>query len=382
MNKPNVFIAVDSFKGSASSKEVANYIEKGILNFRKDITINKISIADGGEGTVEALVDATNGKYREFEVTGPLGNKVNSRCGIINGDIAIIEMAEAAGLNLVKREDLNPFKATTFGVGELITHVLDMGIRKIYIGLGGSATNDGGAGMLAALGVKFFDKDNKQIGFCPDELQNLYNIDFSNLDKRIKESEIILLSDVRNILCKENGASYIYGPQKGASKEDIKKLDKILENYGNIIDSFLGEKFSEKPGSGAAGGLGYALLSLCNAKFTEGIIKIMELINLEDKIKNADLVITGEGRIDNQSVNGKAPIGIALTAKKYNIPVIAIVGSSSNNLDEIYKNGVDLVLDIINEPMNLNNAIKNVKQLLEFTGEKAIRAFYLSKDKK
>lgn len=290
-----------------------------------------------------------------------------------------MEMAESSGINLVPRENLNPYKATTYGVGQILKQILDMGIKEIYIGIGGSATNDGGAGMLAALGAKFYDSQNNEIGYTPIELSRLSRIDLTNFDSRVTKTKITILSDVRNILCGENGASYIYGPQKGASKEDIVNLDCILNNYGNIIDEYLGEKNSIKPGSGAAGGLGYALLSVCKAEFNEGIIKIMELIELEENLKDADLVITGEGRIDNQSVNGKAPVGIALTAKKYNIPVIAIVGSSDKNLTDIYKNGIDLVLDIINEPMSLDKAIKNVKELLEFTGEKAIRAFYLGR---
>lgn len=380
MKNLKVVVAVDSFKGSATSKEVANYIESGILNYKKDnISIKKIPIADGGEGTVEAIVEATSGEYKYLDVKGPLGDTVKAKFGIIKNDIAVMEMAESSGINLIPREDLNPYLATTYGVGEVIKEILNMGIKKIYIGIGGSATNDGGAGMLAALGAKFYDEDNNEIGYTPSELKKLARIDLTNFDSRITTSKITVLSDVRNILCGENGASYIYGPQKGASKEDIIELDAILQNYGNIIDKYVGEKISEKAGSGAAGGLGYALLSICRAEFTEGIIKIMELIELEENLKDADLVITGEGRIDNQSVNGKAPVGIALTAKKYDIPVIAIVGSSANNLTEIYKNGIDLVLDIINEPMSLDRAINNVKDLLKFTGEKAIRAFYLGR---
>lgn len=380
MEDLKVIIAVDSFKGSATSKEVEDYIESGILKYKKDnISIKKIPIADGGEGTVEAIVEATSGEYKYLEVKGPLGDTVKAKFGIIKNNIAVMEMAESSGINLVPRENLNPYKATTYGVGQILKQILDMGIKEIYIGIGGSATNDGGAGMLAALGAKFYDSQNNEIGYTPIELSRLSRIDLTNFDSRVTKTKITILSDVRNILCGENGASYIYGPQKGASKEDIVSLDCILNNYGNIIDEYLGEKNSIKPGSGAAGGLGYALLSVCKAEFNEGIIKIMELIELEENLKDADLVITGEGRIDNQSVNGKAPVGIALTAKKYNIPVIAIVGSSDKNLTDIYKNGIDLVLDIINEPMSLDKAIKNVKELLEFTGEKAIRAFYLGR---
>ena len=381
MKEIKVIIAVDSFKGSASSKEVAESIEKGIKKFgRSNIVTKKVSIADGGEGTVEAIVEAVNGEYKFVEVSGPFGDKVKARFGVIRGNTAVLEMAESSGLNLVKRENLNPYKANTYGVGEMLKAILDMGIRDIYIGLGGSATNDGGAGMLSSLGVKFYNLNGERIGYTPEELKNIVKVDISELDPKILEAQITVLSDVSNPLYGINGASYIYGPQKGATPQDVKILDKILENYGNIIDNTVGKNFSEKPGSGAAGGLGYALMSVCGAEFKEGIVKIMELIELENLIKDADLVITGEGRIDNQSVNGKAPVGIAKMAKKYNIPVIAIVGSSTRNLDDIYANGIDLVMDIINEPMKLERAIHDVKELLEFAGEKAMRAFFLRGD--
>lgn len=381
MKEMKIVIAVDSFKGSATSKEVSEYIENGIRRFRNEnLTVKRIGVADGGEGTVETIVDAVNGEYKTLEVQGPLGAPVTARFGVIHGNIAVMEMAESSGINLVKREELNPYKASTYGVGQMLKAAFDMGIRDIYIGLGGSATNDGGAGMLASLGVKFYDKEGKDVGYTPEEMQKIAKVDTSNLDPRVLEARITVLSDVRNILCGENGASYIFGPQKGASPEDVKVLDKVLENYGNIIDAHTGNEYSKHPGSGAAGGLGYALLSICKAEFKEGIVKIMELIQLEDSIKDADLVITGEGRIDNQSVNGKAPVGIAKTAKKYGIPVIAVVGSSDRDLRDIYASGIDLVLDIVNEPMNLDKAIRNVKPLLEFTGEKAIRAFCLGRN--
>lgn len=374
-------LAPDSFKESLTAKEVADAMEVGIKKIFKDAECVKVPMADGGEGTVQSLVDATDGKIYEVVVTGPLGNKVNAKYGILgDGQTAVIEMAEASGIHYVKKEDRNPLITTTFGTGELIKSALDKGVKKIIIGIGGSATNDGGAGMLASLGVKFYNIKGERIGYTPEELKNIAKVDISCLDPRISEANITVLSDVCNSLCGINGASYIYGPQKGATSEDVKILDKILENYGNIIDNAVGKNFSEESGSGAAGGLGYALLSICGAEFKEGIVKIMELIELENLIKDADLVITGEGRIDNQSVNGKAPVGIAKTAKKYNIPVIAVVGSSARNLDDIYANGIDLVMDIINEPMNLERAIRDVKELLEFAGEKAMRAFFLRGD--
>ena len=380
-NKLKIVVAVDSFKGSAPSDEVAESIEKGIKRFSKiETEIKKVPIADGGEGTVDAVVKATGGTLEYLNVKGPLGKTVKAKFGFIYNDTAILEMAEAAGINLVSKEEKNPFKTNTYGVGEIIKYVLDKGVRKIYIGIGGSATNDGGAGMLHSLGVRFYDENKNEIGYYPEELKKLSKVDITNLDKRILESEIIVLSDVSNTLCGENGASYIYGPQKGATSEDVKVLDEILGNYGKVIDKELGVSYQEKPGTGAAGGLGYALLSICQAKFKVGIDEIIKLIGLEKEIEKADLIITGEGRIDNQSVNGKAPIGIAKIAKKYNLPVIAIVGSSALELNEIYENGIDLVLDIINEPMKLEKAMVDVKKLLEFAGEKAIRAYILGKN--
>lgn len=375
-----IVIAIDSFKGSISSKEAAIAVERGILNYSKDkILIEKVIVADGGEGTVEAIIENTKGKYEYVEVSDLFGKKRQAKIGILKEEIAVLEMAEAAGINLIKLEELDPYKTTTYGVGEMIRAVLDMGIKKIYIGLGGSATNDGGAGMLNALGVKFYDKHKNEFFPTPEKLRNLESIDYSELDKRLKDVDIHILSDVNNILCGINGASYIYGAQKGATKKDVVVLDEILKKYSEILDEKLGVKFADEPGSGAAGGIGYALLSLCNGVFKQGVDEILKMIEFEKIISDADLIITGEGRIDNQSINGKAPIGIAKISKKYEKSVIAVVGSSSKELDLIYQNGIDLVLDIINEPMNLDDAIKNVKQLLEFTGEKAIRAYTLRK---
>lgn len=380
MENLKIVIAVDSFKGSITSKEASESIEKGIKNFyKKNISLHKVAIADGGEGTVEAVVEGAGGEYEYLEVVGPLKKSLKARIGILKEGVAVLEMAESSGINLLKKEELNPFETTTYGVGEMIKKVLDRGIRKIYLGIGGSSTNDGGAGMLAALGVKYFNEEGEEIGYTPKELKNLFKVDISELDGRVKETEITLLSDVNNPLCGMKGASHIYGPQKGATEKDVLELDGILENYGKIVDGILGEKYMENPGAGAAGGLGYALMSVCNAKFKQGISEVMEIIKFESLLKDADLVITGEGRIDNQSIHGKAPVGIAKMAKKYGIPVIAIVGSSDRNLGKVYESGIDLVLDIINEPMNLERAIADVKELLEFTGEKAMRAFCLGK---
>lgn len=378
-SKIKVVIAIDSLKGSISSKNAAISIEKGIKKVFKDAVVKKITIADGGEGTVEAVVESAKGEYKTLEVCGPFGEKVNAKIGILKDDVIVMEMAESSGLNLVQQENLNPYIATTYGVGEMLKYALDMKAKKIYIGLGGSATSDGGAGMLNALGVKFYNALKKEIGSTPKELSALEFVDFSNLDKRLTDTEICILSDVNNPLCGNNGAAYIYGLQKGATPEDIIVLDEILKRYSEKIDWILGVENAEKPGSGAAGGLGYALLALCGGTFNQGIEEILKIAGFESQISDADLIITGEGRIDNQSINGKAPVGIARLSKKYGKPVIAIVGSSSLELDKIYESGIDLVLDIVNEPMSLEKAMVNVENLLEFTAEKAMRAYKLNR---
>lgn len=380
MNKnKKIVIATDSFKGSATSMEAGEYIEQGIKRVDVDIDIVKVPIADGGEGTVDALVIGREGEYQSAEVSGPLDAKVNAKYGIIQDNIAVIEMATASGLTLIEDSKKDVFKATTYGTGELIRAALDQGAQEIYIGIGGSATNDGGVGMAQALGVSFKDKEGKEIPRGARGLGLIDTIDVSGLDSRIEETKISILSDVTNPLCGENGASYIYGPQKGASEQDVKELDALLYHYGEKIEDQLGIEIFDEPGAGAAGGLGTGLMVFCGAKLFSGIEKMLSLLNAEAEIKDADLVITGEGQMDSQSLNGKAPIGIAKLAKKYNIPVIAIVGSAGDDLLPIYQSGIDLILDIVNQPMELSYAIKEAEKLITNTGETAYRAFLLEK---
>lgn len=374
-----IVIASDSFKGSASTIEVANFIEKGIRTLDQAVDIIKIPIADGGEGTVDSLVIGCKGEYRYVDVIGPAGNKINAKYGLLNSDIAIIEMAQASGLHLVDEETKNPFETTTFGTGELIKSALDQGAKQIYVGLGGSATNDGGVGMVQALGGSFKDRNGQEVGFGANGVKSIETIDLTQLDKRLGDVQIIALSDVTNPLCGEKGASYVYGPQKGASADDVKVLDDILCEYGDKIKDQLGIDIVDEAGAGAAGGLGAGLMAFCHAKLDRGINKILEIIDLEGKLKDADLVITGEGRMDDQSLNGKAPIGVATVAKKYNIPVVAIVGSADYDLHEVYKHGIDLVVDTVIKPMPLSEAIDNVEKLITNAGETAYRAFCLKK---
>lgn len=375
-----VVIAADSFKGSASTIEVEECIERGINKVSQSVTIIKVPVADGGEGTVDALVIGCKGAYRYADVTAPQGNRIKAKFGIIHDNIAVLEMAEASGLALVDVEQNDIYQATTYGTGELIRSALDCGVKEIYIGIGGSATNDGGVGMAQALGVSFKNADGNEIPLGATGLENIETIDVSGIDHRLRDVKITVLSDVTNPLCGENGASYIYGPQKGASKEDVKKLDASLLHYGETIRSQLGIDIIDKPGAGAAGGLGAGLMAFCDAESYSGIEKVLSILDIESHFRDADLVITGEGRIDAQSLYGKAPVGIARMAKKYNLPVIAIVGSSGDDLGPIYETGIDLILDIVNKPMQLAEAIANAETLITNTGESAFRAFLLSRN--
>lgn len=370
-----IVVASDSFKGSFSTLEVADAIEKGIRDIHKDADIIKIPVADGGEGTVDSIVAGTNGRYEEVEVIGPLGEKILARYGIIYGDIAVIEMAEASGLTTVNEDRLDPLVATTYGTGQLIKAAMEKGLRKIYVGLGGSATNDGGAGMAQALGVSLKDKNGDEIGYGGGELNKVDEIDCSNLHPLLNKTEIIVISDVQNPLCGTNGASYVFGSQKGATDEQIKILDANLRHFGKKISEQIGKNILNIPGSGAAGGLGGGLVAFCNASIKSGIDKILDIMNIDQHLKDADLVITGEGQIDKQSIYGKVPIGVAKRAKKYGVPVIAIVGSVGDGACKVYSHGIDLILDIIDKPMTLEESIENVGKLISKTASNAIR-FY------
>lgn len=371
-----VVVASDSFKGSATSIDIANYIEEGIHSIDSTIVVDTFAIADGGEGTVFAIVEANNGKYMTVEVKGPLGNPVEATYGLIdNGKTAIIEMAEASGLNLVTEKERDVRRSSTYGTGQLLLDALDHNVERIYIGIGGSATNDGGMGMAQALGVKFTDKNQQLLNSEARYLEEVADIDTSEVSEKLRNTEIIILSDVTNPLCGEQGAAAIYGPQKGATEEDIAFLDASLRHYAGVIKEKLGIDISDEPGAGAAGGLGAGLLVFTGAKLKSGITEILQLINIEKSIKEADLVITGEGRMDSQSLHGKAPIGIAEIAKKYGKPVFAIVGSSDSDMREVFRMGIDGVFDIVYKPMALEEAIKNTAELVKIAARNAINIF-------
>lgn len=357
-----IVIAPDSFKGSLSAKEVADNIEIGIRKVYSDIDILKVPMADGGEGTVESLVDATGGEIIRLEVTGPLGEKVESFYGIM-GDkkTAVIEMAAASGLPLVPNDKRNPMITTTYGTVELIKSALDRGCRDFIIGIGGSATNDGGSGMLEALGVKFLDKNGKKLPWGGGALINLDKIDMSSLDERLKSSRFVVACDVDNPLCGTNGASYIYGPQKGATVEMVQKLDRALNHYGNMIKKYLGKDVMDIKGAGAAGGLGAGFMAFLNAQLKPGVDIVIEKTRLKEIVKDADLVITGEGKMDSQTIYGKTPFGVAKVAKGFGIPVIAIAGCISDDAHINHEQGIDAMFSIVNYPIELQDALNKEK---------------------
>jgi glycerate kinase len=374
-----IVIASDSYKGCCSSLEIALAIETGIRRVYPDAEIVRIAVADGGEGTVDALVNGQNGIFRTIAVKGPVEETVDARYGIINGTTAIIEMAAASGLTLIPPEKRNPFFTTTYGTGQLIKDALDCGCKKIIVGIGGSATNDGGMGMAKALGVRFLDRHNRAIGNGAINLDTIKTIDMSGLDNRILKCQIIGLCDVANPLTGENGASFIYAHQKGANDDDLPVLDKKLLHLADCIEKQLGIEIKSIPGGGAAGGLAAGLIAFCNGSLQKGIDTILTLADFDKTLRNADLVITGEGALDGQSINGKVPVGVANAAAKCGIPVIALTGTIGDNADKVYTAGISSVMSIINAPMSLDNAIQNYYHLAADTSERLMRIIRIFK---
>jgi glycerate kinase len=368
-----IIIAPDSFKGSMSAAEAANSIEKGIKKVFKDAATIKIPIADGGEGTVEAIVMGSNGTIKETTVTGPLEEKVKAVYGILSDGSAVIEMAAASGITLVPRGKLNPMEATTYGTGELVKTALDEGAKKIIMGIGGSATNDGGMGFAQALGVVFKDKEGNELGLGAKYLKDIHTIDISGMDSRIKDTQFIVACDVKNTLCGENGASAVYGPQKGATRKMVEELDNDLEHYASVIKEQLGKDIINVEGTGAAGGLGAGLLVFCNAVLKSGIKTVLEAVNIEQYLKDTSLIITGEGKIDGQSVFGKVPVGIAEVAKPYHIPVMVLAGGIGEGASKVYEYGIDSIMSIVNGPISLEQSINRGREFIEDAAERMMR---------
>lgn len=374
-----IIIAPDSFKESLTALEVAEAIETGFKRIFPHAEYVKVPMADGGEGTVQSLVDATQGELIQTEVTAPLGNKVMATWGL-SGDkqTAIIEMAAASGLHLVPLNQRNPLLTTSFGTGELIRAALDFGVNKIILGIGGSATNDGGVGMLQALGIRCLDHQGQEICFGGKNLANIQQIDLSALDPRLQQVEIEVACDVTNPLCGDNGASAIFGPQKGANAEMVKQLDQALAHFAQQVKAQLDLNIRDQAGAGAAGGMGGGVLLLPKVRLKSGVNIVLDTVQLSDKLQDADLVITGEGRMDGQTAQGKTPVGVALAAKTANKPVIAIVGCLREDYEVVYDKGIDAVFPIIRQLDSLENTLKNGRENLISCAQNVARLYQLA----
>ncbi|PSM53253.1 glycerate kinase [Campylobacter blaseri] len=363
-----VLVAIDSFKGSLSSYEAGSAVKAGIENFCDEVIVKPV--ADGGEGSVEALADALDGKFVDVIVQNPLSEKISARYAI-TGELAILEMASSSGLTLIKKEDRNPMKTSTYGFGEMIAHAINEGARKFIVGIGGSATNDAGTGMLSALGFEFYDEFGNLLEGIGENLIKISQISTKNVLPSLKDCEFLIACDVDNPLFGKNGAAYVYGPQKGADEKMVKELDNGLISFAKVTSNHFLNEFCNLSGAGAAGGLGFGFVSYLNAKLKPGIDIIIEEIGLEDEIKRADLVITGEGKLDFQSSMGKTPTGVAKIAKKYNRPVIALGGCVCKSAKNCNESGIDAFFSILNEPISIEEAmdkktaIENIKRVSE-----------------
>lgn len=375
-----IIIAPDSYKESLSAMDVAIAIEKGFKQVLPDAEYVKLPMADGGEGTVQSLVDATNGKILKHTVTGPLGHSVEGFWGLLgDGDTAVIEMAAASGIHLVTPELRNPLITTTYGTGELIKAALDQGVKHIIVGIGGSATNDGGIGMAQALGIRLLDDQDQELGFGGAELAKLVTIDTSKLDPRLSQVRLEVACDVDNPLCGDKGASAVFGPQKGATPEMVMELDNNLAHYAAIIKQQLGVDVRDMAGAGAAGGMGAALLGLFNAELRPGIEIVMDAVNLDSIVAEADLVITGEGRIDSQTIHGKTPIGVARSAKKHGLPVIGIAGCLSSDCGVVHQHGIDAVFAVVNRSVDLATALAEAAENVEITARNIAATYSITR---
>lgn len=367
-----VIVGMDSFKGSLSSVNANLSVKNGIKRVYPDAAVKSFAMADGGEGTVETLVDGMQGSMIETTVTGPLGMKMQSSYGLVRDEqLAIIEIAAACGITLLSKEELNPRVTTTYGVGELINHSFNEGARKFIIGLGGSATNDGGVGMLQAMGYEFLGADGREIKFGGEYLSQIHTINKTMASEKFKDCEFRVACDVSNILYGDKGATYVFGPQKGADSEMLKMLDDNLKHYAEITSKEMNIDITNIEGGGAAGGLGAAFHGYLNGHLESGVELIMDVLGVEEELKNANLVITGEGQLDAQTTMGKVPAGMANLAKKYNIPVIAVGGSLTEDAYELNQYGIDAVFSIQISPVSIEKAMegertqKNIEKTVE-----------------
>jgi glycerate kinase len=374
-------IAIDSLKGSLTSLEAGNAIREGILSVYPDASVQVRPLADGGEGTVEALTLGMGGTLREVCVTGPLGEKVSAQYGMIQqGKTAVVEMSAAAGITLVPDEQRNPMKTTTYGVGEILRDAIGRGCRDFIVGIGGSATNDGGIGMLQALGFGILDQEGRQVSFGAKGLRDIAAVTDDDVIPELAECRFRIACDVTNPLCGEQGCSAIFGPQKGADPDMILQMDKWLAAYAQICRKKYPRADEKQPGTGAAGGLGFAFLTFMNAVLESGIKIVLEETHLEDDIRDADIVITGEGRLDRQTVMGKAPSGVARIAGKYGKPVIAFAGSVTPDAKACNTHGIDAYFPILRSIVTLQEAMdsSNAKKNMADTAEQVFRLYRIA----
>ena len=376
----NIVVAIDSFKGSLTSYEAGLSAKEGILKAMPDANVIICPIADGGEGTVDAIVEGTGAEVRHVTVTGPLGETVNAYYGVLNKGTAIMEMAKASGLPLLKAEQRNPMLTTTYGVGEMIKDAISIGCRRFIIGIGGSATNDGGIGMLQALGFEFYDKNGNSVPFGAQGVGMIESICTDNALPELKECSFHIACDVTNPLCGELGCSEIFSRQKGADDEMVRVMDAYLEKYADRTSSALCKDMRNEKGAGAAGGLGFAFISYLNASLENGLSLINKLIGLEDKIKDADIAVTGEGRLDSQTAMGKAPVGISEIAQKYSVPVIALAGSVTDGAKECNSKGIGAFFPILREICTLDTALQTeyARKNMTDTAEQVFRLLQIN----
>ena len=356
-----VVIAIDSLKGSLSSMEAGMAIKDGILAAKPDAEVIVKPLADGGEGTTDALIEGMNGERIDLTVTGPMHTPVDAYYGYLKDtNTAVMEMASAAGITLVPDSEKNPLLATSYGVGEMINDAIQRGCRNFIIGIGGSVTNDGGIGMLKALGVRFLDENDEDAGEGGQALAKVARIDVSGMNPLLKECHIQVACDVNNPLCGENGSTYVYGPQKGVTEDMKKTLDEAMAHFARVTSETLENDYLNTPAAGAAGGLGYAFLAYTGAALTPGIELILDAVGLEEELSSADVVVTGEGRLDFQTAMGKAPVGVARLAKKYNAKVIAFAGSVTKEATACNKEGIDAFFPILRSVCTLAEAMDPV----------------------
>lgn len=374
-----ILIAPDSFKGSLTAKEVAEAAQKGIQNVNGEADIEILPMADGGEGTITSLVEATHGSYLDVQVEDPLGRQITAQYGLTgDNSTAIIELASAAGLDKLTEAELNPYSASTYGTGQLIMHALDKGIRKFIICLGGSATNDGGVGILQALGFKFLDEHGRYIKSGGIGLKDLHLIDETGVPSEVFDASFQIACDVNNPFIGPNGASAVFGPQKGATPEMVQVLDEALTLFADQIEKKTGHSIHHLSGAGAAGGTAGGLTAFLNAELKSGIQLVMEAVKFENILQqNFDLLITGEGKIDGQTASGKVVSGLVEVAKRYNVSAIAIAGSVEGNLAPLYEKGLSAAFSITNGPMSLQDAMNKAPLLIEKQTEQVFRLLSL-----